>query len=150
MKAVTVSSVTYQSIHKSFGAFTAIRSLDLALPDKTFLALLGPSGCGKTTALRILAGLELPSSGRVFIGERDVTRLQPRDRDVAMVFQSYALYPHMTVAENIGYPLWIRKVDAATRAKKIAEVAAALEIDPLLERHPRQLSGRSGERRGGE
>ena len=136
-----MSSVSYQSIRKSFGAFTAIRSLDLALPDRTFLALLGPSGCGKTTALRILAGLELPSGGRVFIGERDVTRLQPRDRDVAMVFQSYALYPHMTIAENIGYPLWIRKVDAATRKQKIAEVAATLEVDHLLERRPRQLSG---------
>jgi multiple sugar transport system ATP-binding protein len=85
--------------------------------------------------------LELPSAGKVLIGDRDVTRLQPRDRDVAMVFQSYALYPHMTIGENIGYPLWIRKVDAAERAKKIAEVAQALEIDQLLDRHPKQLSG---------
>jgi multiple sugar transport system ATP-binding protein len=136
-----VSSVRYQAIGKSFGAFTAIRSLDIALPDRTFLALLGPSGCGKTTALRILAGLEMPTSGRVLIGERDVTRLQPRDRDVAMVFQSYALYPHMTVAENIGYPLSIRKVDPAARKKKVAEVASILEVDHLLDRRPRQLSG---------
>src|SRR4029078_9853942 len=114
---------------------------DLAIPDHCFLALLGPSGCGKTTALRILAGLDVPTAGQVLIGERDVTRLQPRDRDVAMVFQSYALYPHMTIADNIGYPLWIRKRDAATRTKKIPEVAQALEIDALLARHPRQLSG---------
>jgi multiple sugar transport system ATP-binding protein len=136
-----MSAVRYDGIEKRFEAFTALHALSLDLPDRSFLALLGPSGCGKTTALRILAGLELPSAGRVLIGDRDVTRLQPRDRDVAMVFQSYALYPHMTIAENIGYPLWIRKVDAAERARKIGEVAQALEIDSLLDRHPRQLSG---------
>ena len=136
-----MSGVRYEGIEKRFEAFTALHALNLDVPDRTFLALLGPSGCGKTTALRILAGLELPTAGKVLIGERDVTRLQPRDRDVAMVFQSYALYPHMTIAENIGYPLWIRKVDAVERAKKIAEVAQALEIDPLLDRHPKQLSG---------
>jgi multiple sugar transport system ATP-binding protein len=136
-----VSSVTYKGVAKSFGPFTAIRSLDIALPDRTFLALLGPSGCGKTTALRMLAGLEMPTAGQILIGDRDVTRLQPRDRDVAMVFQSYALYPHMTVAENIGYPLRIRNVGTADRNRKIAEVAAALEVEHLLQRHPRQLSG---------
>jgi len=136
-----VSAVTYERVGKSFGGFIALHSLDIALPDRTFLALLGPSGCGKTTALRILAGLDMPTSGRVLIGSRDVTRLQPRDRDVAMVFQSYALYPHMTIADNIGYPLWIRKMPATERALRIREVAAALEIDRLLERHPRQLSG---------
>ena len=136
-----MSAVTFQSVQKSFGDVIALRSLDFALVDKTFLALLGPSGCGKTTALRILAGLEMPTAGRVLIGDRDVTRLQPRDRDIAMVFQSYALYPHMTVAENIGYPLWIRKVPAGDRAAKIGEVAAALEIGHLLNRRPRQLSG---------
>jgi multiple sugar transport system ATP-binding protein len=136
-----MSGVRYEGIEKRFEAFTALHALNLDIPDRTFLALLGPSGCGKTTALRILAGLETPTAGKVVIGDRDVTRLQPRDRDVAMVFQSYALYPHMTVAENIGYPLRIRKVDAATRAQKISQVAQALEIDALLERHPRQLSG---------
>ncbi len=136
-----MSSVTYVGVRKSFGNFTAIRSLDLAVPDRTFLALLGPSGCGKTTALRMLAGLELPTAGRVLIGDRDVTRLQPRDRDVAMVFQSYALYPHMTVAENIGYPLGIRNVSPAECKKKIDEVAASLEVGHLLDRYPRQLSG---------
>ena len=113
-----MSGVRYEGIEKRFEAFTALHALNLNVPDRTFLALLGPSGCGKTTALRILAGLETPTAGKVLIGDRDVTRLQPRDRDVAMVFQSYALYPHMTIADNIGYPLRIRKVDAAMRAKK--------------------------------
>ena len=111
-----MSAVRYEAVEKRFGAFAALRALDLNVPDRAFLALLGPSGCGKTTALRILAGLELPTSGRVLIGGRDVTRLQPRDRDVAMVFQSYALYPHMTVAENIAYPLRIRKLSAAEQS----------------------------------
>src|SRR5437762_2085035 len=110
-------------------------------PSEKFLALLGPSGCGKTTALRITAGLEAPTGGRVFIGDRDVTRLQPRDRDVAMVFQSYALYPHMTVAENIAYPLDLRHVDKAERKRAVQEVAELLEIDHLLDRRPKQLSG---------
>jgi len=136
-----VSSVRYQAVEKRFGAFTALRSLDLSIPDHAFLALLGPSGCGKTTALRILAGLELPTAGKVLIGERDVTRLQPRDRDVAMVFQSYALYPHMTVADNIAYPLRIRGMTPADRARRVQEVATALEVDRLLDRRPRQLSG---------
>jgi multiple sugar transport system ATP-binding protein len=136
-----MSSVRYENVEKRFGAFVALHSLDIAVPDHAFLALLGPSGCGKTTALRICAGLELPTGGRVLIGERDVTRLQPRDRDVAMVFQSYALYPHMTVAENIAYPLRIRKVAPAERARRVGEVASALEVDHLLDRRPRQLSG---------
>jgi multiple sugar transport system ATP-binding protein len=136
-----MTSVRYQAVEKHFGAFTALRSLDLDVPDHAFLALLGPSGCGKTTALRILAGLELPTAGRVLIGERNVTRLQPRDRDVAMVFQSYALYPHMTVKDNIAYPLRIRKVDPAERARRVSEVAAALEVGHLLDRRPAQLSG---------
>ena len=136
-----MSAVTYRAVEKKFDSVVALHALDLDVPDHTFLALLGPSGCGKTTALRILAGLERPSGGRVMIGERDVTRLQPRDRDVAMVFQSYALYPHMTVAENIGYPLRIRNVAAPERARRVAEVAGALEVDHLLGRRPRQLSG---------
>ncbi|MBZ9794399.1 ABC transporter ATP-binding protein [Mesorhizobium sp. ES1-4] len=136
-----MSSVLYQGVVKNYGALNVLRSLDLAVPDHMFLALLGPSGCGKTTALRILAGLDMPSAGKLFIGERDVTRLQPRDRDIAMVFQSYALYPQMTVGENIGYPLWIRGMPDAERRAKIDEVAAVLEIGHLLDRRPRQLSG---------
>jgi multiple sugar transport system ATP-binding protein len=136
-----MSAVRYEAVEKRFAPVVALRALDLHVPDHAFLALLGPSGCGKTTALRILAGLEEPSTGRVLIGERDVTRLQPRDRDVAMVFQSYALYPHMTVAENIAYPLRIRRVGSAERARKVASVSEALEIDQLRDRYPRQLSG---------
>ena len=136
-----MSAIRYEAVEKAFGAFKALHVLDLKLPDRTFLALLGPSGCGKTTALRLLAGLEQPNSGRILIGDRDVTRLQPRDRDVAMVFQTYALYPHMTIAENVAYPLRIRKVGPEDCKKKIGEVAATLEIDHLLDRYPRQLSG---------
>jgi multiple sugar transport system ATP-binding protein len=136
-----MSGVRYEAVEKRFEPVVALKSLDLEVPDRAFLALLGPSGCGKTTALRILAGLDVPSAGRVLIGERDVTRLEPRDRDVAMVFQSYALYPHMTVAQNIAYPLFIRKVTADESRQKVAEVATALEVDHLLARYPRQLSG---------
>jgi multiple sugar transport system ATP-binding protein len=136
-----MSAVRYDAVEKRFDPVVALKALDLHVPDRAFLALLGPSGCGKTTALRILAGLELPTAGRVMIGERDVTRLQPRDRDVAMVFQSYALYPHMTVANNIAYPLMIRKVSGRDLAAKVEEVTTALEVDHLLDRYPRQLSG---------
>lgn len=136
-----MSSVRFESVEKRFDGVAALKALTLDVPDRAFLALLGPSGCGKTTALRIVAGLELPSAGRVFIGDRDVTRLQPRDRDIAMVFQSYALYPHLTVFENISYPLRIREVPAPERKRMVDEVAAALEVDHLLARRPRQLSG---------
>jgi multiple sugar transport system ATP-binding protein len=133
--------VRYDQVSKSFAGVEALIELDLDVPDGAFLALLGPSGCGKTTALRILAGLEEPTSGSVFLGERDVTRLQPKDRDIAMVFQSYALYPHKSVADNIGYPLRVRKVPKPERAERVAKVAELLSIDPLLDRMPRQLSG---------
>src|SRR5438552_7276077 len=136
-----MSAVRYEHVEKRFNSVVALKALDLDVPDRAFLALLGPSGCGKTTALRILAGLDLPTSGRVMIGERDVTRLQPRDRDIAMVFQSYALYPHMTVGENIAYPLRIRKIAPAEQARMVAEVAGALGVGHLLARRPRQLSG---------
>jgi multiple sugar transport system ATP-binding protein len=133
--------VRYAGVSKAFAGIDALIDLDLHVPDGTFLALLGPSGCGKTTALRILAGLEEPTSGSVFIGDRDVTALQPKDRDVAMVFQSYALYPHKSVADNIAYPLRVRKVPKEQRAARVAEVAQMLSIDPLLARMPRALSG---------
>jgi multiple sugar transport system ATP-binding protein len=137
-----MSSVTYTGVEKRFDqTVLALRSLDLHVPDGSFLVLLGPSGCGKTTALRILAGLELPTAGEVRIGERDVTRMQPRDRDIAMVFQSYALYPHMTVAENVGYPLRVRKLDRAARKAQVQAVAESLEIAHLLDRRPAKLSG---------
>jgi multiple sugar transport system ATP-binding protein len=103
--------------------------------------MLGPSGCGKTTALRLLAGLEQPTTGNIFIGDRDVSRLEPRHRDVAMVFQSYALYPHKNVADNIAYPLRLRRSTAAERDERVLRVAELLGIEELLERTPRQLSG---------
>src|SRR5499433_1829209 len=124
-----MSAVRYHAVEKRFEQVVALKALDLDVPDRAFLALLGPSGCGKTTALRILAGLDLPTAGRVLIGERDVTRLQPRDRDIAMVFQSYALYPHMTVGENIAYPLRIRKIAPVEQTRMVLEVASALEVD---------------------
>jgi multiple sugar transport system ATP-binding protein len=131
----------YEQVEKSFGGTTALYPLDLHVSDGCFLALLGPSGCGKTTALRLLAGLETPTAGRIHIGERDVTELAPKDRDVAMVFQSYALYPHKTVAENIAYPLRVRKVSKSERARQAREMAQLLGIEELLDRSPRQLSG---------
>ena len=137
-----MSEVSFRGIEKRFDAQSlALRSLDLDVPDGAFLVLLGPSGCGKTTALRVLAGLELPTAGSVHIGGRDVTRIQPRDRDVAMVFQSYALYPHMTVAENIGYPLRIRGLSKSEQRAAVLRVAESLEIPHLLDRRPRHLSG---------
>jgi multiple sugar transport system ATP-binding protein len=137
-----MSAVSYRAVEKRFDPqVLALRSLDLDVPDGAFLVLLGPSGCGKTTALRILAGLELPTSGDVHIGDRNVTRMQPRDRDIAMVFQSYALYPHMTVAENVGYPLRIRKLSKQQRHAQVLAVAESLEIEHLLDRRPKNLSG---------
>ena len=132
----------YEQVCKRFGAVDALIDLNLHAPDGCFLAMLGPSGCGKTTALRLLAGLEAPTSGHMYIGKRDVTNLHPRDRDIAMVFQSYALYPHKTVSENIDYPLRIRgRVPRATRTERVDQVARMLSIEPYLERYPRQLSG---------
>jgi multiple sugar transport system ATP-binding protein len=119
----------------------ALNDFTLKVGQGEFVALLGPSGCGKTTALRVLAGLELPTAGRVLIGERDVTRLQPRDRDVAMVFQSYALYPHMDIGENIGYPLRVRGVEKDRRREAVERFAGLVGIDHLLDRRPSQLSG---------
>ncbi len=133
--------VRFEAVAKSFGSTQALAPLDVTVPDGRFLAMLGPSGCGKTTALRLLAGLEQPSAGRIFIGERDVTRLEPRHRDIAMVFQSYALYPHKTVAENIAYPLRLRRSAKAERDERVRSVAELLDIDGLLSRAPRQLSG---------
>ena len=133
--------VRYEHVGKTFSGFEALKDLELEVEDGKFLALLGPSGCGKTTALRILAGLEQPTRGDVFIGERNVTSLQPKDRDIAMVFQSYALYPHKSVADNIGYPLRVRKVPKADAKERVAKVAELLSIDKLLDRMPRALSG---------
>src|SRR5437868_11589809 len=118
----------------------AVDALDLEIRDAEFVVLVGPSGSGKTTALRMLAGLEEVDAGGIFIGERDVTDLAPKDRDVAMVFQNYALYPYLTVAANIGFPLRIAKVARAERDRRVREVAAMLGLADYLERKPGQLS----------
>ena len=136
-----MAHVTFEKVRKAYGATVAIPELDLAIASGEFVSLLGPSGCGKTTTLRMLAGLEAVSAGRITIGGRDVSNLAPGERDIAMVFQSYALYPHMTVAQNILYPLVKRRVGKADREAKLAEVAALLQLEPLLGRKPRQLSG---------
>jgi multiple sugar transport system ATP-binding protein len=136
-----VAEVQLSGVGKRFDGVRVLESLDLTVRDGEFVVLLGPSGCGKTTALRIIAGLERPTSGRVLIGGKDVTSLSPRERDVAMVFQSYALYPHMSIEDNIGYPLKIRRVPARDRAAAVAAVAESLEVAHLLSRKPRQLSG---------
>ncbi|MFG1949173.1 ABC transporter ATP-binding protein [Nonomuraea sp. NPDC048826] len=123
------------------GGVKALDSLDLTIPDGEFFALLGPSGCGKTTLLRTIAGLETATGGAVVIGARDVTNVQPGGRDVAMVFQDYALFPHMDVTDNIAYPLRIKKVGKAERRAKASEVAARLGLERLMDRRPGQLSG---------
>jgi len=136
-----MGEVVLSRIEKRFDGVRVLDGVDLQVRDGEFTVLLGPSGCGKTTALRIVAGLEQPTSGQVFIAGQDVTRRAPRERDVAMVFQSYALYPQMSVAENIAYPLKIRKVEPAARDAAVQRVAEALEVAHLLTRRPRQLSG---------
>jgi len=133
--------VVFDKIAKSFGPVRVLEELALSVEPGEFLVLLGASGSGKTTALRILSGLETASAGRVLIGDRDVTHILPKYRNVSMVFQSYALYPHKTVAENIGFPLKVRKVPKAEQETAIREAAAQVQIDKLLDRYPRQLSG---------
>jgi multiple sugar transport system ATP-binding protein len=134
-------TIELERISKAFGPLTVLHELSLSVTPGEFMVLLGPSGCGKTTALRMIAGLESVTSGSIRIAGRDVTDVAPKNRDIAMVFQSYALYPHMTVAENIGYPLKIRRLPKAEIEKQVAEVAAQVQLDPLLARFPRQLSG---------
>jgi multiple sugar transport system ATP-binding protein len=137
-------SIEFRNVSKYFGGACVVDDLSLEIGDGEFVVLLGPSGCGKTTTLRMLAGLESVTSGDIFIDGRRVNDVPTQHRDLAMVFQSYALYPHMTIAENIGYPLRVRKVEKHERAERVNRVAAMLEIESLLARKPRELSG--GER----
>ncbi len=137
-----MADLTLTGLSKVYpGGVRAVDDLDLSVVDGEFFALLGPSGCGKTTLLRTIAGLETPTTGRLSIGDRDVTGLSPGRRDVAMVFQDYALFPHMTVQDNIAYPLRIRGVGRAQRHDQAAQTAAGLSLSTLLERRPAELSG---------
>jgi len=136
-----MASVTFKNVCKKFGEFVAVNDFNLDIRDKEFLVLLGPSGCGKTTTMRMVAGLEEATFGDIYINEDRVNGVLPKYRDVAMVFQSYALYPHLTVEDNIGYPLKIRKVPPAECKRRIAEVARRVELDSMLSRLPKELSG---------
>ena len=137
-----MAEVVLEKINKKYdNGFHAVKDLDLSIADGEFLVLVGPSGCGKTTALRMVAGLEDITSGTMKIGERVVNTLSPKDRDIAMVFQSYALYPHMSVADNIAYGLKIRRMSKEEIRRRVQRAADMLELGPLLERKPKQLSG---------
>ncbi len=136
-----MARVQLKNVAKRWGAATAVEPLSLDIADGEFLVLLGPSGCGKTTTMRMVAGLEDPSDGEVWIGERCVNKLEPKDRDVAMVFQSYGLYPNMTVAENIAFPLKIRGLPAAQIEPAVLKAARQVELTDYLQRRPKELSG---------
>lgn len=136
-----MAGVTLDGVSKSFGGLTVVDEVSLEIPDGTFAVLLGPSGCGKTTTLRMIAGLEECTSGEMRIGDVVVNDVPPAERDIAMVFQSYALYPHMTVAENIGFGLKMRRLPRTEITARISEVAELLDLGGLLQRKPRQLSG---------
>ena len=138
-----MATVTFDKATRLYpgGTVPAVDSLDLQIEDGEFLVLVGPSGCGKSTSLRMLAGLEDVNKGRILIGDRDVTMLPPKDRDIAMVFQNYALYPHMSVAENMGFALKIAGVNKDEIATRVKEAAKILDLEPYLERKPKALSG---------
>jgi multiple sugar transport system ATP-binding protein len=134
-------AVSLRGISKHWGAVYGVRDVNLDIADREFIVFLGPSGCGKTTTMRMIAGLEDPSEGEIWIGDRIVNDLEPKDRDVAMVFQNYGLYPNLTVYENIRFPLKVRKVDPTTHDARVKKAAQMVELGPLLDRHPRELSG---------
>ncbi|MDH5607178.1 MAG: sn-glycerol-3-phosphate ABC transporter ATP-binding protein UgpC [Anaerolineae bacterium] len=136
-----MASVTFSHVTKKFGDVIAVNDLDIEVQDQEFLVLVGPSGCGKTTALRLLAGLEDITEGEIKIGDHIVNDIAPKDRDIAMVFQSYALYPHMTVFDNMAFGLKLRKMDKAEIKRRVENAAEILGIEALLKRKPMQLSG---------
>ena len=136
-----MANVAIRGVRKSFGAVSIIKGVDVDIQDGEFVILVGPSGCGKSTLLRIIARLEDITSGDIRIGSRIVNDVPPKDRDIAMVFQSYALYPHMTVAENMAFSLKLKGVSQAEQKKRVGDAAASLGLTPLLDRYPRQLSG---------
>jgi multiple sugar transport system ATP-binding protein len=136
-----MAEITIKGVAKSFGGFQALHSIDLGIADQEFMVLLGASGCGKTTLLRIIAGLETPTEGEVWIGDRRVDRLPPRERGIAMVFQNYAVFPHLTVFENIAFGLRMKKLPQAEIERRVSGTAELMHIDQLLKRYSGQLSG---------
>jgi ABC-type sugar transport system ATPase subunit len=136
-----MASIQFNAISKAFGDTSVVKGFDLDIADGEFVVLVGPSGCGKTTSLRMLAGLEKPSGGRILLNGIDITDVPSKSRELAMVFQSYALYPHMSVEENIGFSLSLKKVRRADIQRQVIAAAERLEIDHLLARKPRELSG---------
>lgn len=136
-----MASVTYNHVTKAFGEVVAVNDLSLEIADKEFLVLVGPSGCGKSTSLRLLAGLEEVTAGEIYIGERLVNDVPAKDRDIAMVFQSYALYPHMSVFDNMAFALKLRRMGKKEIGERVQNAAKALGIADLLQRKPKQLSG---------
>ncbi len=136
-----MASIRFEKVEKKFGPTTVIPALDLAIADREFLVLVGPSGCGKSTLLRLIAGLEEISSGKLFIDEQLVNNLAPKDRDIAIVFQNYALYPHMTAYENMAFGLKVRGTDKKTIQEKVMAAAKMLDIEALLQRKPAAMSG---------
>ncbi|ONZ50305.1 ATP-binding cassette domain-containing protein, partial [Burkholderia cenocepacia] len=137
-----MAALSLKGVRKSYdGKQHVLHGIDVEIADGEFIVLVGPSGCGKSTLLRMIAGLETVTDGEIAIGDRVVNTLEPKDRDIAMVFQNYALYPHMTVAQNMGYGLKIRGIERATIDARVAAAAKILELEPLLARRPRELSG---------
>ena len=141
-----MASVTLRGVKKSFQDTEILHGVDIAIPEGSFTVLVGPSGCGKSTLLRMLAGLEEVTGGEIFIGDRCVNNMQPKERDIAMVFQNYALYPHMTVRENMAFSLKLAKADKEDSLKRVQRASEILGLTELLERYPRQLSGGHGAR----
>src|SRR3954471_11852445 len=141
-----MAGVRFERVGKRFGPVEAVRELSLEIADGEFMVLVGPSGSGKTTALRMLAGLEAITSGAIFIGDREVNRIAPRERDIAMVFQDYALYPQMTVFDNLAFGLRRRKVAGGEIKRRVEDAARVLDLTPLLDRRPGQLSGGQAQR----
>jgi multiple sugar transport system ATP-binding protein len=136
-----MAGIELKDVVKRYGSVEAVRKMNLQIPDGSFVVLVGPSGCGKTTTLRMIAGLETVTEGTIRLGGRDVTNLEPKDRDVAMVFQNYALYPHMSIYDNIAFGLRARKLPKGEIDERVRRAAAMLDIEPLLKRKPRALSG---------
>ena len=136
-----MAEIQLRNVSKRWGSFVGVDNFDLTIADREFLVLLGPSGCGKTTTMRMIAGLESPTGGEIKIGDKVVNDLDPKDRDVAMVFQSYALYPNMNVYENIRFPLKVRGIDPSTHDDRVRRASAMVELDDFLHRKPAELSG---------